>query len=144
MADNSAFFAELDQVLQTFTGELADVAVNIAEQIISDVVDGNPVDTGRSASDWVLSLGSPILQVSEHIHPSSKVTHAEAKQTSLATVQNIKNMKYDDVVYLANGNFYVEWLEEGNGPNGPKWYNGYIRLALAKWEGIVDYTLTYE
>lgn len=77
-----------------------------------------PVDTGRARANWNTTTGSPDQSVSDSTSPKSG-----------AGVIAAADFAGGDVVFIANGVPYMEFLEDGSSKQAP---NGMIALTMAE------------
>lgn len=106
---------ELDQktIVQTLT-----------LNIFTAIVEGNPVDTGRSRAGWAISIGSPDVPTPPPGNygppPAPDLSAIDGKQ----------------IVWILNNVEYIEALEEGHSQAQAP--NGMVRLAIARAEADIN------
>jgi hypothetical protein len=105
---------------------VADAQKLIGMTLYKEIVAGNPVDTGFSASNWNLSVGAPDYSVSGERDP--KATYAP-KEPSPPDNPDM------EPIFISNGVDYVIFLEEGHSQQAP---TGFIQVAIEKVRNSVD------
>jgi hypothetical protein len=98
----------------------------IAMTLYKEIVAGNPVATGFSASNWNLSVGEPDYSVSGERDPKATYDVKEPSPPDNPDMQPI---------YISNGVEYVIFLEEGHSQQAP---SGFIEVAVEKVRDAVD------
>lgn len=92
----------------------------ICLHLMSDVVLGTPVDTGRARGNWQASIGTPLTNATEKTDKDGNSTIASG---SAAVKQATGN-----IFYLTNNLPYIYRLEfEGHSKQAP---HGWVRAAV--------------
>lgn len=139
MPDRS-FELELDAEFNQFYQETLHFSTNIAEQILRDILAGNPYWSGRSKASWVVSLNGPVYYIADDVakRPGA-ISAEEAEQRSLATLANLDGFKVGDNINITQGNAYIALIEDGvHGSNA-----GFIAAALARYEGLGNFSIFF-
>lgn len=134
------FIAEINNAIREVDQQLEAFATDIIADIFTDIVRGNPIDTGRSKASWVASLDTPIEYVATDVTPQNKISATEAEQRSLETLRNIQNYSASRQLFITNGNNYVKYLEAGRSGQAP---NGWIANVHARYQGVVDVQINF-
>jgi hypothetical protein len=111
--------------------EINRVIVQMVVRIDSGIVGGNPVDTGRSRSNWIITLNNPTnsLITGEDQGDSGSPIGAEL---ALSQANNtLKSRKPGDTIYLQNNTSYIEKLNNGSSDQAPA---NFVQKAIM--EGI--------
>lgn len=145
--DNNRSAVQFQADLNSFAVQLRlDVRI-VIKKIIFDlfksIVERNPVDTGRCAGSWDVSLGAPSnwpgLPEGEYGGHGSGL--------SLERLEQVDFSNPFGTWYITNNLPYVECLEYGLYPgNGPKTVDGYstqapagfVRISVAEEEATID------
>jgi hypothetical protein len=93
-----------------------------AKTIYDEIVKGNPVDTGFSASNWNISLGQPDYTVAGERH-EGETYEAQPKEVP-------DNPELQDI-FISNGVPYIGLLEEGHSSQAP---SGFVAVAIERAE----------
>ncbi len=99
--------------------EINKVIVKMVGIIDSRIVFSNPVDTGRSRSNWIITLNNPTSELitGEDQGESGSPIGAEL---ALSQGQNtLKSRKPGDTIYLQNNTSYIEKLNNGSSAQAP-------------------------
>lgn len=99
----------------------------IALQLFNRVVALTPVDTGKARNCWVLSIGSPVY-VSL---PRNEGSRANPLPPATANQSDLAGLTVSDRIYIANGQPYIDLLENGSSSQAPA---GMLRVALSEVE----------
>lgn len=111
--------------------EINKVIVTMVARIDSGIVSANPVDTGRSRGNWIITLNNPTseLIVGEDQGESGSPIGPEL---ALSQGQNaLKSRKPGDTIYLQNNTSYIEKLNNGSSAQAPA---NFVQKAMM--EGI--------
>jgi hypothetical protein len=99
--------------------------------LLTDLVMGTPVDTGRARGNWQASINSPVITATSR---RDKVGRGTIKEEGRATEQAPGN-----IFYITNNLPYISVLEYGmygNPPgsaNGPKTTSGFSNQSKSGW-----------
>ena len=137
------FEAELDQFMSEFTQEASHFAPQIAEQLLTELIDTGPYWSGKLIASWVVSLNGPV-DYSEDSIPNMKgaMPREQAKQAALSTPSYVKDATVGQTIFITNGAkshndiAYTPLVNAGEFGTGN--YIGWIDLALVKFQGLID------
>jgi hypothetical protein len=114
------FNAEMKQIGRQLE-DMVDLAIRKAIiDLWADLVDNNPVETGRSRAGWIVSGSSPSDYVPPEGQNSYDVTQDQATPPSHAAIY-----------YVTNNVEYISVLNDGHSSQAPA---GWIDLAVANFE----------
>lgn len=117
-------FAERIRTIGTQVTVNVDRNVNeAAALILATVVPATPVDTGRARSNWVVSIGTPLLV--ERGPPFDK-TGSSAISRGRAAIYG-RNPEVPTTIYICNNLPYIQRLNEGWSAQAPA---GYVQEAV--------------
>jgi hypothetical protein len=139
-ADLKKFEMELDAEMNQYYQETLFFSKEIAEQLLRDILRGNPYWSGRSKASWVVSLNGPIHYVADDVPKvPGALPETEADERSLATLGALASFKVGDVIHITQGNKYIAYIEDGvRGTSA-----GFIANAVARYIGLGNFTVTY-
>ena len=122
MADKNIAQLNLDisAIAQKLKLGVGQVQRFIGLTLYSEIVGGNPVDTGFSRANWNMTVGSPDFSV----HGTYRKDGNYAPQTP-----QIEASVELQPLFITNGVNYVVFLEEGSSQQAP---NGFIRVAIER------------
>jgi len=86
------------------------------------IVMATPVDKGRARSNWIVSLGLPVLTEIEPYAPGSKLGIGEAANAAAAIEQaksTLNNRQPEQTIYITNNLDYIEKLNRGSSAQAP-------------------------
>jgi hypothetical protein len=139
MPDRS-FELELEAEFNQFYQETLHFSTNIAEQILRDILAGNPYWSGRSKASWVVSLNGPVYYIADDVAKrAGAISEAEAELRSLATLSNLVGFQVGDNINITQGNAYIALIEDGLHGSNP----GFIAAALARYEGLGNFSIFF-
>lgn len=99
--------------------EINKVIIELVVNIDSGIIFANPVDTGRSRSNWIITLNNPTseLVVGEDQGDSASPIGPEF---ALSQGQNaLRSRKGGDTIFLQNNTSYIEKLNNGSSAQAP-------------------------
>jgi hypothetical protein len=136
------FELELDRDAAHFFAEAQHFAPQIAEQVLSSLLDNGPYWSGRSKASWVASLESPVTTEAADVpkRPGG-IAEGEARERAMATLANLLTFQVGQTIYLTQGTNYLELINSGAHPGSQN--VGFIEAALAQFEGLIDLQVTY-
>lgn len=141
--DDPRFFAELDAVFKQFVRECEtftkDVVGEILDRITTEPPIGNPFDTGRSVASWTASVGSPIYNEAIDVTENNRISHAEGKSRSMATLSNLNSYTLGQKLYLANGTSYISELELLPGKSTQS--VAFVLTAALRYSSVIDWKM---
>ena len=127
------FRADIERLCQELDASIPKLIKLIALDIANMVVEGNPVDTGYSRSQWRIGINAPDTTVS-----GTRPRNAKGQYTTITAPQlditRLSQLSPNDHVFVTNSVDYVQFLEEGTSQQAP---NGFIRLSVAQAEAKV-------
>lgn len=138
MPDRS-FELELDAEFARFNEEVLYFSKNIAEQLLRDILAGNPYWSGRSKASWVVSLGGPVEFIADVAKRKGAISEAVADQMALETLKSLENFQVGDNIFITQGNFYIAWIEDGTWGSNP----GFIAAAISRYSGLGNFSIIY-
>ena len=111
--------------------EINKAIVKMVGRIDSGIVSANPVDTGRSRSNWIITLNNPTsaLTIGEDQGDSASPIGPELALSQ--GVNALKSRKPGDTIYLQNNTSYIEKLNNGSSAQAPA---NFVQKAIM--EGI--------
>lgn len=116
------FALELRQLIEKAKASPAAVVRKATLDILTNVVDMSPVDTGRFKNNWNIAYGAPDLTVTINTDPNG----SEVKSRALAASASYNGQD----VYITNNLPYAIPLEYGHSGQAP---NGMVRVTVARW-----------
>lgn len=134
------FELELDAEFNQFYQEAIFFSKEIAQQLLRDILAGNPYWSGRSKASWVVSLNGPIAYIADDIpkRPGA-IAAEEADARALATLSALDSFRVGDTIHVTQGNKYIALIEDGvRGSNA-----GFIAQAVARYSGLGNFTIQY-
>ena len=135
-----AFELSLDAEFNQFYQEVIYFSTNIAEQLLRDILVGNPYWSGRSKASWVVSLNGPIYYIADDVMKKpAAISEEEADARALATLANLQGFQVGDTIHITQGNMYIALIEDGvHGSSA-----GFIAAAVARYQGLGNFTVSY-
>ena len=113
--------------VRTLIGELEDVINDelsrIARNILREIRNATPVDTGHAASNWIGTFGSPTTQVAG----SREAVNFAPQNESLATLGR-RNARLQPI-FIANNVEYIGLLNTGTSTQAPR---GFVEMAISR------------
>lgn len=91
-----------------------------------------PVDTGRARSNWIVSLGAPVLDAREPYAPGEKLGKGERRNAQAAIEQGtvrIALSKPGQDIYISNNVDYIGRLNDGSSAQAP---SGFVQAAVTR------------
>lgn len=120
----------MDSLAKQIEPAASRLAVEIATNIITQLVRTTPVDTSNALSNWVVTLGTPNLGVIlPHVpgrHGSTQMSSARQALSVAKTV--LKTKKPGQVIWITNNVPYIVELNRGSSTQAPA---GYVEAAIA-------------
>ena len=105
-----SFEGEL-QKFQIKTGKrIIGVSQNIAIDVLDEIIDGTPVDTGLARRNWRVRMNKPAKGL-------LKGKDKTGEKAARAGIKVIARAKLGQSIYITNNLFYVRIIEEGLGIN---------------------------
>lgn len=111
--------------------EINKVIIEMVIRIDSGVVFANPVDTGRSRSNWIVSLKSPTSEVVTGEDQGDSASPIGPEMALSQGRNRLKSRKGGDTIYLQNNTSYIEKLNNGSSAQAPA---NFVQKAIM--EGI--------
>lgn len=96
-----------------------DIQTLVSLDLLSRVVLKTPVDTGRAQGGWQLEVGAIPGPIDRLETNASAVIEAESSK--------VEQLRFFDVVYIANNVEYIEFLEQGSSKQAPK---GIVNISV--------------
>jgi hypothetical protein len=126
MADVNRFIVELNAYAEETKTLLSQLTRRAVFLVMSDVVAGSPVRTGRFRASWFVGVGQPVRAVAA---PRTQPAGAEAE--SLARLVEIRpeTVTGFDPVYITNNLPYASRLAAGSSTQAP---NGWVDQAVSR------------
>lgn len=127
MGDLVFFAGQVKRISDAIPIVVNDVTIEMVARIDSHLVSVNPVDTGRSRANWIISLNvsdsSLNVQEEEGI-PGAGVQFADQ---SLSEISKLSGRKNEDTIFLQNNTSYIEKLNSGSSSQAPA---GFAQTAI--------------
>lgn len=118
------------QVMKEYSVGLEDATKRLTQSTakagLRTVVYGTPVDTGRAANNWVVTINMAFpgyINTGNYSDPAQVVGQGYAVIDSLDTKRNTK----DNAIYIVNNAPYIELLNSGRSNKKPA---GFIERAM--------------
>jgi hypothetical protein len=138
--DLQKFEAEIDAEMNQYYQETLFFSKEIAQQLMQDILRGNPYWSGRSKASWVVSLNGPVSYVASDVaKKAGALSETEAEARSLATLASLASFQVGDTIHITQGNFYIALIEEGLHGSTP----GFIAAAVNRYMGLGNFTVNY-
>jgi len=139
-ADLRKFEMELDAEFNQYYTEVVYFSKEIAEQLLKDILAGNPYWSGRSKASWVVSLNGPVYYIADDVPKrAGAIAASEAEGRSLATLSALDSFTVGDTIHLTQGNIYIALIEDGVHGNNA----GFIANAVARYQGLGNFSIQY-
>ena len=123
---NLQFDADIDKFAKAIGLGKQIVVRKIALDIYGKIKQRTPVDTGRAASAWTFTVGTP----SDYIPPEEGFTAMPDTPLALSQVDG------NQPIYIINNLPYIEPLEMGHSKQAPA---GMVRLSLAEVASEIEF-----
>lgn len=111
------FSAQLQNFTKNTRQKAQEQLIKLSAEVVFGVFDRTPVRTGRARSNWVASLGQPLVQdVIEPVlgRPSVNILKSRAKIQRL-----LPQNKLGSMLWLSNNVHYIYQLEHGHSNQAP-------------------------
>lgn len=120
--DNAREFAfQIDKEWAAKGQDIDDLVHEVSMYAIQNIVNSSPVDTGRFRSNWIPSVNSPNLVVTDQIKSAAQViSEADAVLSAQDKLP---------IVYIQNNLPYANRLENGWSKQAP---SGMVAVTMAK------------
>lgn len=105
--------------------ELGIVFQKIALQVLEDVANGTPRDTGLAAASWMTSIDIPDETVNDSVSRDSLEEGAPV----------IEGAAIGETIIISNNLQYIEFLDGGSSTQAP---NGFVAQALARADAVFE------
>lgn len=92
--------------------------------VLSELVVGTPVDTGRARGNWLVGRGSPRRPLPETI---ASLIDPSGQQTIQTGASSIRQRRPGVVLYISNNVPYIGRLNDGSSAQAP---SGFIEMAV--------------
>ncbi|QXG07670.1 hypothetical protein [Erwinia phage Snitter] len=133
MADNwkvRRYRGDVDDWIKNVEKGLEEVAINFLINVIQDLVDRSPVDTGRYRANWQVTLNeAPMFAVNAY-DKSGKATVQDATLVIRSIFGSGIAVK---TVYFSNMLIYANSLEYGHSKQAPFGVLGIVSLRLSTY-----------
>lgn len=108
----------------------------VAEAVLSHLVENTPVDTSKALSNWQVSVNSPITNTTTAYVQGSE---GDSKDASVSRglaegMQIIKSRLDGEDIYITNNLDYIKDLEEGKSPQG----GHFVKKALTIGRAVAE------
>lgn len=116
MGDLLQFERDLDAFGQAIGVAPADLARQVAFKLFAKIVERTPVDTGRAAASWNISINEPdrTVQAESYHNPGGAASAAQEKLTALPANGPTER------IWISNNVPYILVLEHGGYPDPVK------------------------
>lgn len=118
------FTADMQQISRQVEDSIDLIIRRAIIDLWADLVENNPVDTGRSRAGWIVSSSRPSDYVPPEGQGSYDVTQDQATPPSHAAIY-----------YVTNNVEYITVLNDGHSDQAPA---GWIDLAVANFEDYLN------
>jgi hypothetical protein len=113
----------------------------VATAVLDPVVRGTPVDTGKARSNWIVSLGTPVLDIISPYSPGSHLGIAETGNADAAIAQGLdvisSSQSADETIVIQNNVPYIQPLDDGHSRQAPAMFvESAIFVGLANLDNI--------
>ena len=94
---------------------------DISSEVLRDIVNGTPVDTGHAVANWHVNLGAPDGKEINDIDPG--------RSSTISAGENIiRNCDpHSQVIFIENNLKYISSLEDGHSAQAP---SGMVEIAI--------------
>ena len=113
----------LSVVIDELTEYVADINARVARNLIRDLRDSTPVDTGHAASNWIGNIGAPYGGVAGS---KSSVDFGPQNRSLISLAAQNKTLRN---VFITNNVEYIGILNTGWSKKAP---SGFIQRAISR------------
>lgn len=118
------FKLSLDKWVDEFLpNQLVVFHMKVTMELLRAIVQRNPVDTGRSRSNWQAGLSTDEL-----VYPDLRLDAGEVITKAASSLEGLTPFS---VIYLWNNINYIEFLEGGHSTQAPE---GFVALSIVEME----------
>lgn len=127
--------SKMRQASKNFQQNKDRLLIRAAVVTANTIIDMTPVDTGRAASNWVMSFGGPYSGMLEPYFPGYRGTTAEENREAAKNLlaKNAKGFQDGLVIYITNNVPYIKDLEDGTSRQAPYGMVDFGFLAAARF-----------
>ncbi len=111
------------EVMVALNAHAAKVCAALATNCVAELVEATPIDTSWARTNWIPSLGRPVVQVVGT--PGAPSTAAQAAGLAEVLAFKLENGS----IFVSNHVPYIARLDAGHSQQAPA---GFVRLALAR------------
>lgn len=114
------------RVGQNLERTVRNVQAKIGLDLLTGIVLGTPVNTGRAAGNWQVTIGAPAEGTTEKTDPGRSATIADGS-TVIGSAPAFTN------VYITNNLPYIQALERGHSLQAPQ---GMVQINVDRVVGV--------
>lgn len=99
----------------------SELAVKVADAVVTDLVLVTPADTSRALSNWQVGLGSPIDgTIAAYNVGKAGSTEQQSQVAAIRKARSdLKAKKIGEDIYISNSLHYIKYLDEGSSTQFP-------------------------
>ncbi len=117
-------------VVDALTRVTERVVTKIALDVVANLVETTPVDTGWARGNWVPSIGTPFIADLGSVTPTVANANAASSRQATASVSVATGYRLRrGSVFVSNNVPYITELNDGSSAKAPA---GFVQLAIAK------------
>ena len=106
------------------------VITKITLDVVANLVETTPIDTGWARANWVPSIGTSFIANLEGIQPDGPLAAKSADEQAAAVAEVLANYKLDrGSVFVTNNVTYISELNEGKSRQEPA---AFVQRAIEK------------
>jgi hypothetical protein len=129
MATAKQFNSRMRRLAKNTATNLTAKVNKIALQVLLNILQSTPVDTGMAISNWILSLSDPS---DEQIPPYSPGSKGSTRQRNIGAAYNTAQAGIQDrtpkqIIYITNSLPYIGLLNDGSSSQAP---SGFVQSAV--------------
>lgn len=121
MADLNDLAKRLNKYADKLEAAPSKVAAEVSLVLIKELVERTPVDTSKAISNWILSIGEPVLIEQDAFFPGirgSTYTASSNEVVAFARTQ-VSKKRPGQSVFVSNAADYIAYLENGSSSQAP-------------------------
>lgn len=123
------FSASLDGWIAKTEKRLNAFALEFSQEIFFEFVTKTPFKTGFAKNSWYPDIGT----LGENPNKPNKETVTPSQTPFANFAARVANLKYTDILWIANSANYIIYLEYGHSTKSP---DGMVRVTLANAQSI--------
>ena len=116
-----------DKIAKKLKIDVIKLQKKVALDIFARLIESTPVDTGRAAGNWNISISQP-----DYSEIDRKFEEAELSGKAASSVGVIEPMNYFGVIWIANSVPYIVFLNEGSSIQAPR---NFVQMSVEEVTG---------